>query len=103
MHPNEDRQLHSLLVKAYNASIQDFYYFPEVILAGEQKIERTDFEMLLCGGYIVQFKHDSFGRFYKLSEKSEHLLRQMIVTRSHARKKNIQKKAVEPGLHLPGL
>lgn len=100
---SENRQLLSLLVKAYNTSIQDFYYFPDVILVGEQRMERDDFDLLRSGGYILEFRHDSFGRFYRLSQKAEHLLYQLIVSRSPARKKRMPKQKPEFCLMLPGM
>ena len=103
MHLRENRPLLSLLVKAYNASIQDYYYFPDVIIAGEQRMEREDFDLLLSGGFIEEYKHDSFGRFYRLSQEAEHLLYQLIIARSHAKKRKPPKREPEVCLHLPGM
>lgn len=75
MHQPENKHLLRLLVKAYNCAITDYYYFPEVIYAGAQKIERADFEFLLSEGLIVLSKFDSFGRYYTLSKKGDQVLR----------------------------
>jgi hypothetical protein len=66
MHQPENRTVLRLLVKAYNCAITDYFYFPEVIYAGTQKVERTDFEFLLSEGLIQLSKFDSFGRYYRL-------------------------------------
>ena len=76
MHQPENRYVLSLLVKVYNSTITDYFYFPEVIFAGNQKIERADFEMLIAEELIVLSKFDSFGRYYTLSKKGDHLLHQ---------------------------
>jgi hypothetical protein len=82
-----NRQILFLLVKAYNRSITDFYYFPDVILLDKQRLEKEDFELLLSGGYIHLYKHDSFGRYYKLSAKAEELLYTTVVLKTAKRKK----------------
>jgi hypothetical protein len=76
MRQPENKHLLPLLVKAYNQVITDYFYFPEVIFAGNQKIERVDFETLLSDGLIQLSKYDSFGRYYQLSRKGEQLLQQ---------------------------
>ena len=77
MHQPENRTVLRLLVKAYNCAITDYFYFPEVIYAGTQKVERTDFEFLLSEGLIQLSKFDSFGRYYQLSKKGDLLLQQL--------------------------
>lgn len=86
MHQPENRYLLSLLVKAYNRPILDYYYFPEVIYVGRQKMDREDFEYLLAEGLIGEYKHDAFGRFYTLTKKAEELLFLNIAAKA-ARKK----------------
>jgi hypothetical protein len=86
MQQPENKHLLSLLVKAYNQTITDYYYFPEVIYAGAQKIERSDFDLLLSEGLIRVFKYDSFGRCYRLSKKGEQQLQQQHLAKP-ARKK----------------
>ena len=88
MHHN--RALLRLLVKAYNSSILDFYYFPDVIFVGRQRMEREEFLYLLTEEYITLFKHDSFGRYYTLSKKAEDLLYASVVLKAaHRRKKEL--------------
>jgi hypothetical protein len=88
MHHN--RALLRLLVKAYNSSILDFYYFPDVIFVGRQRIERQEFLYLLTEEYITLYKHDSFGRYYTLSKKAEDLLYASIILKApHRRKKEM--------------
>lgn len=77
MHLLANRDLLRLLVKVYNDTITDYYYFPEVIYAGAQKLERAEFEYLFSEGLISLFKFDSFGRYYTLSLKGDRLLRQL--------------------------
>jgi hypothetical protein len=66
-----DKQLLALLVKVVYCTVQDYYYFPDVIIAGRQKIEREEFLFLFSEGYIAFYKADSFGRFYKHTAKAE--------------------------------
>ena len=77
MRLSENTNLLRLLVKVYNCTITDFFYFPEVIYAGAQKIERIEFDYLLSENLIALSKFDSFGRYYSLSKKGDHLLRQL--------------------------
>lgn len=80
------KKLLHILVQAYNSSIKDYYYFPDVIHAGSQRIEKDDFLFLWSEGYLELYRHDTFGRFYRLSEKAEQLLYRKIIARSHKRK-----------------
>lgn len=89
MHQPHNRHLLSLLVKAYNQAITDYFYFPEVIYAGPQKIERADFEFLLSEKLIALFKFDSFGRYYRLSKKGDNLLRQLFAKRAKKRREAV--------------
>jgi len=82
----ENKRLLSLLVKVYNRSITDYYYFPDIIFAGNQKIERADFALLLTEGYIHKQKHDSFGRYYTLSKQGEAVLHQQLAARQQRKK-----------------
>ena len=87
MRPQEKRQLLSLLVKVYNTCIQDFYYFPEVIVVGRQRITGEEFSLLLEGGWIELFRFDSFGRFYRLSALGKEFLYAETVNRPLPKKK----------------
>jgi hypothetical protein len=90
MHQQDNRTLLRLLVKAYNSAILDFYYFPDVIFAGRQRIERDEFLQLQTEGYLTLYKHDSFGRYYTLSKKAEDLLYTSVVLKTaHRRKKEM--------------
>lgn len=86
MRQPENKQLLSLLVRLYNCSIKDFYYFPEIIFAGNQKIERADFELLLTEDFIHISKYDSFGRYYALSKRGEMVLHQQLAAKNHRKK-----------------
>lgn len=79
MRQPDNKYLLCLLVKTYNRAITDYYYFPEIIYAGAQKIERADFELLLSEGLISLSKFDSFGRYYRLSKKGDQLLQQYFI------------------------
>jgi hypothetical protein len=48
-----------LLVSVYNQSIQTYFYFPEVIICGRQRLERDDFDQLLAEEMVQPYK----GRF----------------------------------------
>lgn len=76
MNQPENTYVLSLLVKVYNCAVTDFFHFPEVIYAGHQKLERTDFDLLLSQELIVLSGYDSFGRYYALSKKGDHVLHQ---------------------------
>ncbi|HEV7331636.1 MAG TPA: hypothetical protein VGN63_11400 [Flavisolibacter sp.] len=69
-----NQELLHMLVSLYNQSIQTYYYFPEVILYGRQRMERECFEALLAADFIVAYKADSFGKYYRLSKKGEQFL-----------------------------
>ena len=69
-----NQELLHVLVSLYNESIQTYYYFPDVILCGRQRMERECFEALLAGDFIVAYKADSFGKYFRLSKKGEQFL-----------------------------
>lgn len=64
----------ALLLKAYNEEVKDFYYFPDVVFIGRQRVEVVAFKQLLNEGYLQQTHCDTFGRFYKLSPEAEQVL-----------------------------
>lgn len=82
----------ALLLKAYNRQVKDFYYFPEVILVGKQRMEPEDFFLLISEGYLQQIHRDSFGRFYCLTEKAKRMLHQSL----HAKQAKSRKKQTVP-------
>lgn len=63
-----------LLVSVYNQSIQTYFYFPDVIICGPQRLDRDAFEQLLANNYLQAYKADSFGRYYRLSKHGEAFL-----------------------------
>lgn len=67
-------ELLHLLVSIYNQSIQTYFYFPEVIICGHQRLEREAFEQLLSNKFLQVYKADSFGRYYRLSKDGEAFL-----------------------------
>jgi hypothetical protein len=68
----------ALLLKAYNRPVKDYYFFPDVIFVGRQRMEPEDFFQLVAEGYLQQTHRDSFGRIYTLSAKAEQLLHQSL-------------------------
>lgn len=76
-----DPALLHLLVSIYNQSIQTYFYFPEVILCGRQRLERQDFALLLELQFVQAYKADSFGRWYRLSRSGEEFLIQSLFRR----------------------
>lgn len=87
MERSTDKQLLALLVKVVNCTVQDYYYFPEVIIAGRQKIEREEFLFLFSEGYIAFHKADSFGRFYKHTAKAESYMAAATALKAAVKKK----------------
>jgi cyclopropane fatty-acyl-phospholipid synthase-like methyltransferase len=78
-----DPVLLQLLVSVYNQSIQTYFYFPDVIICGYQRLEREAFDQLLANEMVQPFKADSFGRWYRLSKKGEEVLLQSFSRRRH--------------------
>ena len=83
----EKSELIAVLVKAYNTTLTDYYYFPEVVFAGRQRIDKEAFDYLKAEEYIREIKHDSFGRFYKLTKKAEQLMYSVTATRPQTKRK----------------
>ena len=71
----EHKELLQLLVKVVNRPVTDYYYFPEIVYAGRQKIERSELDFLLAEALVILKHFDSFGRYYQLSQKGESLLK----------------------------
>ena len=69
-----DKELIALLVRVYNHSIQSYYYFPDVIIYGNHRLEREEFESLLHQEFIIAYYTDSFGKLYRLSKGAEEFL-----------------------------
>ena len=80
-------ELLPVLVKALHTTVTDYYYFPEVIFAGRQRIEREAFDALLAEGFLQQIKKDAFGRFYALTPKAHQLIYEQVTSRHIPKKK----------------
>lgn len=78
-----DQSLLRLLVRVYNQSIQFYYYFPDVVICGQHRLEREEFELLLNGGYLSAYHTDSFGKLYHLSTKAEGYLHDVLQKRRY--------------------
>lgn len=87
----------ALLLKAYNKEVKDFFYFPDFVMVGRQRIEPQELQLLKNGGYLQQTGSDSFGRIYKLSAKAENELRLHLTT---PKKQQRKKKVPTPVLPL---
>lgn len=77
-----------LLVRVYNQSIQSYYFFPDVIICGNHRLEREEFESLLREGFIVPYHTDSFGRLYRLTRTADTVLREQILRRRQRQTKS---------------
>lgn len=78
-----NQELLHVLVSLYNQSIQTYFYFPEVILCGRQRIERECFDALVTADFITVYKADSFGQYYRLNKKGEQFLLRFSFRRRH--------------------
>ena len=65
--PAHPELLH-MLVSAYNQSIQTYFYFPEVIICGQQRLAREVFNVLAAKGFVTVYRADSFGCYFRLSK-----------------------------------
>lgn len=59
--------------------LETYFYFPGVIVAGDKKIERTDFDYLLSHRYIKEVDVDSSAKYYSLTNKAELILSDSIL------------------------
>lgn len=59
-------------------SLETYFYFPHLILAGSNQIERTDFEYLIEQAYLKEQGADAFGKQYALTFKAEQILSDSI-------------------------
>ena len=73
-----NQELLHLLIKVYNQAIQYYYRFPDVIICGNRRLEKEEFDLLLSEGYIVSYYTDSFGKLYRLSKKGERFLHENL-------------------------
>lgn len=91
----EKRELIQVLVKAYNTILTDYYYFPEVVLAGNQRIDREAFDAMLAEGFLQQTKRDAFGGFYVLTPKAYQMIYEQVTGRQVSKKKKPAPKMVQ--------
>lgn len=59
-------------------SLETYFYFPHLIVAGSNRIERTDFEYLMDQAYVKELGSDIFGKQYGLTFKAEQILSDAI-------------------------
>jgi hypothetical protein len=89
------KQIMSLLIRVSNNSVQSFFYFPDIIFVGKQKIEKEEFHFLFAEGFITEYKSDSFGRFYKLSAKGEKFIYTTISLRQSSVRRKVKASTVQ--------
>lgn len=80
-------ELLPVLVKALHTSVTDYYYFPEVVLAGNHRIDREVFDAMLKAGFLQQTRKDAFGRFYALTPRAQQVIYEQVTGRSVYKKK----------------
>lgn len=83
MQRSANSYLLQVLVKVYNCVVTDFYYFPDVVYAGTQKLARNEFELLQQQQLLDCVRYDSFGRYFTLSKKALQFVQQYFDKRSH--------------------
>ena len=79
-----------LLVRVYNQSIQSYYFFPEVIICGQHRLEREEFNWLRTQGYIYPYHTDSFGKLYRLTPEGDAVLRRYLQHRRSKLRRSVQ-------------
>jgi hypothetical protein len=87
-----------LLITIHNRTIRDYFYFPDVVLADHQRIDKDDFFYLKQEGYIEEYSHDSFGRFYRASAKARQLIQQVFAVKQGIKRKRIKIKSMQGSL-----
>lgn len=83
MHPPVDASLLALLLATYNKEVKDFYYFPDVVLAGRMRLEPEAMQRLVQEGWLQVTRADTFGRYYKHTRQTEQLLMTLRGKRRH--------------------
>lgn len=58
--------------------LETYFFFPEMIVAGDTTLERVDFEYLVSEAYVKESGSDNFGRQYGLTLKAEQILSDSI-------------------------
>lgn len=84
------KEIIALLVRASNCPIQDYYYFPDVIFIGKEKIDKEKFTLLLTEELIAVYKKDSFGRYYNLTKKGEDFIYTRLPQKQPVKRKRIE-------------
>lgn len=59
-------------------SVETYFYFPHLIVAGSSRIERTDFEYLMDQAYVKELGSETYGKQYGLTLKAEQILSDSI-------------------------
>lgn len=91
----DHRELLPVLVKALHTTVTDYYYFPEVVFAGRQRIDRDAFDVMLAEGFLEQTKKDAFGRFYILTPKAHQLIYEQVTSRHVYKKRKPAPKMIQ--------
>jgi hypothetical protein len=74
MDPLSEAQLLSLLSVINIHGLETFKNFPEVIRAGNQRLETEEVDYLFSEGYLEEKKVDSFGKYHQLSQRARALI-----------------------------
>ena len=61
-------------------TLETYFFFPNLILAGSTQIERTDFDYLVSEAYVIETSSNSFGKQFSLTLKAEQILSDSIYT-----------------------
>jgi hypothetical protein len=65
--PNPEQVLELLQTINYSG-LETFKNFPDVVMAGKQRVNKEDVDYLFNQGYLEEQKTDSFGKYLKLTE-----------------------------------
>jgi hypothetical protein len=75
MYQPAPEQLLSLLQTIGKNDIETFTHFPDIVRAGTQLMDKEEIEYLSAEGYLEERKTDSFGKFLRLTEQANRLLK----------------------------
>lgn len=65
----------SLLEKISTQDVETFTNFPDIVRAGRFLMNKEDLDYLSAAGYLEERRSDSFGKFFRLTEQANRLLR----------------------------
>jgi hypothetical protein len=71
--PNPEQVLQLLQTINYSG-LETFKNFPDVVMAGKQRVNKEDVDYLFDQGYLEEQKTDSFGKFLKLTKTARDLI-----------------------------